>query len=199
MNLVPEVPYVAWVLLFAALYSARRQNFGGHQCRGYNRSTFSPPAVFRGTSIAVLTYIGFDSISTLSDEAHDPARTIQRAILLTCLITGLLASIAVYLAQLVWPRGAAFPDLDTAYVAVAQRAGGTFLFDLMNGPLLIATIGSGMASQLGVARLLFAMGQDGALPRRFFGTLNPVRRIPQNNVCRFVTHNLPSRVSTIRM
>jgi len=26
------------------------------------------------------------------------------------------------------------------------------------------------------------MGQDGALPRRFFGTLNPVRRIPQNNV-----------------
>jgi putrescine importer len=25
------------------------------------------------------------------------------------------------------------------------------------------------------------MGQNGALPRRFFGTLNPVRRIPQNN------------------
>ncbi len=39
-----------------------------------------------------------------------------------------------------------------------------------------------MASQLGAARLLFAMGEDGALPRRFFGTLNPVRRIPQNNV-----------------
>jgi hypothetical protein len=52
----------------------------------------------------------------------------------------------------------------------------------MNGALLIATIGSGMASQLDATRLLFAMGQDGALPRRFFGTLNPVRRIPQNNV-----------------
>jgi putrescine importer len=37
----------------------------------YNRSTFSAPAVFRGTSIAVLTYIGFDGISTLSYEAHD--------------------------------------------------------------------------------------------------------------------------------
>jgi putrescine importer len=44
----------------------------------------------------------------------------------------------VYLAQLVWPRGAAFPNLDTAYVAVAQGAGGTFLFVLMNGALLIA-------------------------------------------------------------
>jgi putrescine importer len=148
----------------------------------YNRTTFSAPAVFRGTSIAVLTYIGFDGISTLSDEAHDPARTIPRAIILTCLITGVLASVEVYLAQLVWPRGVAFPDLDTAYVAVAQRAGGPFLFVLMNGALLIATIGSGMASQLGAARLLFAMGQDGALPRRFFGVLNPTRRIPQNNV-----------------
>ena len=148
----------------------------------FNRATFSAPAVYRGTSIAVLTYIGFDGISTLSDEAHDPGRSIPRAIILTCLITGVLASMEVYLAQLVWPRGAAFPDLDTAYVAVAQRAGGPFLFALMNGALLIATIGSGMASQLGAARLLFAMGEDGALPRRFFGALNPIRRIPQNNV-----------------
>jgi putrescine importer len=148
----------------------------------FNRATFSAPAVYRGTSIAVLTYIGFDGISTLSDEAHDPAHTIPRAIILTCLITGVLATIEVYLAQLVWPRGAVFPDLDTAYVAVARRAGGPLLFGLMNGALLIATIGSGMASQLGAARLLFAMGQEGALPRRFFGALNPIRRIPQNNV-----------------
>ena len=148
----------------------------------FDRQTFSAPAVFRGTSIAVLTYIGFDGISTLSDEAHDPSRTIPRAIVLTCLITGVLATAEVYLAQLVWPRGLAFPDLDTAYVAVARRVGGPMLFVLMNGALLLATIGSGMASQLGAARLLFAMGQDGALPRRFFAALEPTRRIPQNNV-----------------
>ena len=220
MNFVPGIPYVAWVLLFAALFTilnlrgvetsarinaavaaglgivivlfvvaALRYILQLHMGSSafyldpvYNKSTFSAPAVFRGTSIAVLTYIGFDGISTLSDEAHDPARTIPRAIILTCLITGVLASIEVYLAQLVWPRGMAFPDLDTAYVAVAKRAGGFFLFALMNGALLIATVGSGMASQLGAARLLFAMGEDGALPRKFFGTLNPIRRIPQNNV-----------------
>jgi putrescine importer len=220
MNFVPGIPYVAWVLLFALIFTGL--NLRGvetsarinaavaaglgvvivlfvvaairyliHTAIGspaffldplYNKATFSAPAVYRGTSIAVLTYIGFDGISTLSDEAHDPKRTIPRAIILTCLITGILASIEVYLAQLVWPRGMAFPDLDTAYVAVAQRVGGVFLFAVMNGALLIATIGSGMASQLGAARLLFAMGQDGALPRNFFGALNPVRRIPQNNV-----------------
>jgi putrescine importer len=148
----------------------------------FDRATFSAPAVYRGTSIAVLTYIGFDGISTLSDEARDPERSIPRAIIATCVITGVLATLEVYLAQLVWPRGLAFPDLDTAYVAVARRAGGPMLFALVNGALLVATIGSGMASQLGAARLLFAMGEDGALPRKFFGALQPVRRIPQNNV-----------------
>ena len=220
MNFVPGIPYVAWVLLFALLFTglnlrgvetSARINAAVAAGLGvviilfvvaairylihtaipsaaffldplYNKATFSAPAVYRGTSIAVLTYIGFDGISTLSDEAHDPKRTIPRAIILTCLITGVLASIEVYLAQLVWPRGMAFPDLDTAYVAVARRVGGVVLFAIMNGALLIATVGSGMASQLGAARLLFAMGQDGALPRGFFGALNPVRRIPQNNV-----------------
>jgi amino acid transporter len=148
----------------------------------YDRATFSAPALFSGTSIAVLTYIGFDGISTLSDEARDAKRMIPRAIVLTCLVTGMLAVLEVYIAQLVWPRTLAFPDLDTAYVSVAQRVGGPILFVLINGALLVATIGSGMASQLGAARLLYAMGKDGALPRRFFGALQPDRLVPQNNV-----------------
>ncbi len=148
----------------------------------YDPSTFSSTALFRGTSIAILTYIGFDGISTLTDEAKDPARNIPRAIVLTCLITGVLASIEVYLGQLVWPRGLAFPDVDTAYVSIAGRAGGVFMFALVNASLLLATIGSGMASQLGAARLLLAMGQDGAIPRRFFGAVHPKNRIPRNNV-----------------
>jgi putrescine importer len=89
----------------------------------YDPKTFSSTALFRGTSIAILTYIGFDGISTLTDEAKDPARNIPRAIVATCLITGVLASVEVYLAQLVWPGGMDFPNIDTAYVSVAGRAG----------------------------------------------------------------------------
>ena len=148
----------------------------------YDRSTFSSSALFRGTSIAVLTYIGFDGISTLTDEAKSPERSIPRAIVATCLITGVLASIEVYLGQLVWPRGLSFPDIDTAYVHIAGRAGGPIIFAIVNGALLLATIGSGMASQLGAARLLLAMGQDGAIPKRFFGAVHPKNRIPRNNV-----------------
>lgn len=148
----------------------------------YNQATFSTKTLFRGTSIAVLTYIGFDGISTLSDEARRPERDIPRAIVLTCLVTGLLAGIEAYLGQLVWPQSMHFPDLDTAFVSVAGHAGGPLLFILVNGALLLATVGSGMTSQLGAARLLLTMGQDGALPSKFFGAVHPKNRIPRNNI-----------------
>jgi putrescine importer len=148
----------------------------------YNRSSFNSNAILHGTSIAVLTYIGFDGISTLTDEAKDPARSVPRAIVITCLITGILASIEVYFAQLVWPRGAAFPDVTTAYVHVAGAMGGPILLAIVNAALLLANLGSGMASHLGAARLLYAMGQDGALPRPFFASVSRKNRIPRNNV-----------------
>jgi len=148
----------------------------------YDPSTFSWNSIWQGTSVAALTYIGFDSISTLSEETINPKRDILRATVLTCLLTGVFASAEVYVAQLVWPQPIPFPDMDTAYVFVAGRAGGRGLFNLVNATLLIATIGSGIGSQLGAARLLYAMGRDNALPRRFFGAINPKRGIPANNV-----------------
>src|SRR5436190_10086636 len=148
----------------------------------YDPQTFSFTAVMGGTSLAVLTYIGFDGISTLSEEAENPRRNILLATVLVCLITGALASIEVYAAQLVWPGAQPFPDVDTAFVHVARRAAGAWLFSLINITLLVATIGSVMGSQLGAARLLYGMGRSNALPKSFFGAIEPRRRIPQNNV-----------------
>lgn len=148
----------------------------------YDPATFSMPLVFTGTSIAVLTYIGFDGISTLSEEVQNPRRNILLATVITCLVTGVLASLEVYAAQLIWPSGQAFPDVDTAYVHVAGRAGGWILFQVVNMTLLVANVGSGSGSQLAAARLLYGMGRDNALPKSFFGVIDPKRHIPRNNV-----------------
>jgi putrescine importer len=56
------------------------------------------------------------------------------------------------------------------------------LFSLINITLLVATVGSGMGSQLGAARLLYGMGRSNAIPKSFFGAIEPRRRIPRNNV-----------------
>jgi putrescine importer len=148
----------------------------------YDPKTFSFPLLSSGTAIAVLTYIGFDSVSTLSEEVENPRRTVLLATVLTCLITGVLASVEVYAAQLVWPDWQHYPDVDTAFVFVAGRAGGAWLFAVVNFTLLIATVGSGFGSQLGAARLLYSMGRDNVIPRRFFGVLDAKSRIPRNNV-----------------
>jgi amino acid transporter len=148
----------------------------------YNPETFSWPVVLTGASIASLTYIGFDGISTLSEEVENPRRNIMLATVLTCLIIGVLASVQVYVAQLVWGNWKGFPDVDTAFVYVAGKAGGPLMFQLLNVTLLIANFGSGAGSHLGAARLLYGMGRENALPSRFFGFIDPKRNIPRNNV-----------------
>jgi putrescine importer len=147
----------------------------------YNPETFSFSAVSSGASLAVLTYIGFDGISTLSEEVHNPRRNILLGTVLVCLITGVLASVQVYAAQMVWPS-TTFPDQDTAFCYIAGKAGGQWLFFTINIALLIATIGSGSGAHLGAGRLLYGMGKDNAIPQKFFAAVNPKTRIPSNNI-----------------
>lgn len=148
----------------------------------YDPPSFSWTTVSTGTSLAVLTYIGFDGISTLSEEARNPRRNILLATVLVCLFTGLAGGVQVYLAQLVWPDWTSYPDVDTAFVHVAGRVGGAVLFAIVNAALLVATIGSGSGAQLGASRLLYGMGRDDAIPRRFFGAVHPRTRVPANNI-----------------
>jgi putrescine importer len=147
----------------------------------YDPQLFNMRAVLGGTSIAVLTYIGFDGISTLSEEAENPRRNILLATVLTCVVIGLLSAVEVYAAQLIWPASEAFPNVDTAFVHAAKRAWEP-LFAVVGFTLLLANFGSGMGAQLGAARLLYGMGRSNALPKSFFGAVDPVRHVPRNNV-----------------
>jgi amino acid transporter len=149
----------------------------------YNPATFNLNSIFHGTSIAVLTYIGFDAISTFSEEVENPRRNILLATVLVCVVTGVLSSLEVYAAQLVW-GSKPFPaeQVESAFPLVAKQAGGFFLFQLLNFTILIANIGSGMGAQLAAARLLYGMGRNDALPKGFFGKIEAKRQIPANNV-----------------
>jgi putrescine importer len=147
----------------------------------YDPETWSTKAVLGGTSLAVLTYIGFDGISTLSEEAENPRRNILLATVLTCVVIGLLSALQVYVAQLIWPASQPFPNVDTAFTFVAGRVWKP-LFVIVGFTLVVANFGSGMGAQLGAARLLYGMGRSNALPKSFFGAVDPKRRVPRNNV-----------------
>jgi len=147
----------------------------------YDPETFTFSDLFGCTSLAVLTYIGFDGISTLSEEAENPRRNIMLATVLTCLAVGILSASEVYVAQLVWPAWQPFPNQDTAYVYAAARTWAP-LFTILGATLLVANFGSGMGAQIGAARLLYGMGKSNALPKSFFGKIDPKHQVPRNNV-----------------
>ncbi len=150
----------------------------------YDPASFHPSSIFAGTSVAVLTYIGFDAISTFSEEVRNPRRNILLATVLVCLITGLLSGLEVYAAQLIWgSKPFSSNNVESAFALVSgQTAGGMVLFQIVNFTLLISNMGSGMGSQLAAGRLLYGMGRGNALPKSFFGAIEPKRRIPRNNI-----------------
>jgi putrescine importer len=176
---------VVIVLFFATTAKYATEHLGGDANRFllpfYDRQTWQLGSVLNATSVAVLTYIGFDGISTLSEEVENPRRNILLATVLTCFAIGVLAAAEVYAAELVWPAAEPYPAQETAFAHAAGRAA-PWMFTVILVTLLFANGGSGVGSQLGAARLLYGMGRSGALPPSFFGRLDPVRRVPSNNV-----------------
>ena len=148
----------------------------------YNPETFNFGAVMTATSFAALTYIGFDGVTTLAEDVRNPRRNMLLAPVMVCLFTGIFSCIQIYLAQQVWPDFNTFPNLETAFYDVSARVGGTFLFNAVAIILFIACLGSGLAGQVGAARLLFAMGRDEMLPKKIFAHLSTGSATPTYNI-----------------
>ena len=148
----------------------------------YNPKTFNGHKIWTATSFAALTYIGFDGVSTLSEDAENPKRNVLLATVLVCFLTGIFAGLEIYLGQRVWPNWHTFGNLETAFMDVCRRVGGMPLFQAMGAVLVLAALGSSLTGGLGAARLLFGMGRDGVLPKKFFGHLHSKTSTPTYNI-----------------
>ncbi len=177
----------AILLLFIGLairYVALRQGLSGlFSIRPFYRpGAFHVGAIASATSFAALTYLGFDSVTTMAEDVKNPRRNILLAAVSVCLFTGLFGGLLVYLGQLVWPAYRTFDNVDTAFIDVTGRVGGLFLLKATALLLVIANIGAGLTSQVGAARLLFGMGRENVIPARYFARLHPRRNTPDINI-----------------
>ena len=148
----------------------------------YDPREFDLRSVIHATSFAALTYIGFDSVTTLAEDVHNPKRNVLLSLVIICLFTGIFGGALTYLAQRVWPDFRTFPDIATAFMDATRRVGGIWLFEAMIILLAIANLGAGLTGQVGAARLLFGMGRDNVLPRRFFAHLSAKTNTPSFNI-----------------
>ena len=126
---------------------------------------FSLAAVISAVPIAVLSFLGFDGISTLSEEAKGGGRAVSRAIIAVLLIIGGLFVAQTWVAALIEPDASTFDNLDTAFYDVAGMAGGPWLAALTALTTAIAWgVADSLVAQIATARMLFAMGRDRLLP-----------------------------------
>jgi putrescine importer len=134
------------------------------------------------TSIAVLSFLGFDGITTLSEDARNGSRDVARATILVCFICGALFVLQTYLAQMVWPDSSNFTQVETAFMDVSRRVGGEALFYFVSLALVVAGLGSSITGQASASRLLCGMGRDRLLPQRIFGYVHPKLGTPVYSV-----------------
>lgn len=135
------------------------------------------PHIAAGAAILALAFLGFDAVSTLSEEAKEPKVSIPRAIILTTLAGGLIFTVAA------WVAGLAFPDIenlsaDAPSIDLMMRVGGVVLSGFFTAAFVAGSFAAALTAQASVARILFAMGRDRLLPRAVFGRLGERFRTP---------------------
>jgi len=132
----------------------------------YNPGHFDISKILQATGIVILSYLGFDAISTMAEETVNPEKSVGRAIILSILIIGLIFIVITFFAGMAYP---AYQNLNenTAFIDVVTFVGGKWLTVLTTITLIVSFgIATTQASQAAVARVLFAMARDGALPKQ---------------------------------
>ncbi|MGE8113870.1 APC family permease [Pseudomonas sp. NPDC086566] len=132
-------------------------------------------------AIAAYSFLGFDAVTTLAEEAERPQRDIPRAVILVISLGGLLFTAVAYILQLSHPGGQ-FNDPETATYSISIAVGGQFFADFINLGGIIGGFASCLAVQVSASRLLFFMGREDVLPRRYFARLQGRSQTPRFNL-----------------
>ncbi|WP_077530394.1 APC family permease [Vreelandella utahensis] len=141
----------------------------------------SMSAIVAGAAVAAYSFLGFDAVTTLTEETVNPRRNIPRAIMLTALIGGGIYVLVGYTTQLVHPGGT-FENPDSAAFEIATAIGADLFGAFFLAGMVLAQFTSGIAAQASASRLLFAMGRDSVLPRKLFGALHSRFHTPAFNI-----------------
>ncbi|MCM3428252.1 APC family permease [Brevibacillus invocatus] len=148
---------------------------------------FFDPQVSFPSLLAILpllcfSFPGFDAVTTLAEETIEPEKTMPKAVMLITLLGGTLFVIVTYFAQLVQPNFQAFSSPDSAGMELFMQIGGNLLSAFFLAVVVLAAVASAVASGASGARILYAMGREGVLPKGFFGYLSPRFRTPVWNI-----------------
>ncbi|MEZ5420659.1 MAG: APC family permease [Vicinamibacterales bacterium] len=152
----------------------------GHGPIGNPAATGWSP-VFAAASIVAISFLGFDAVTTLSEEALEPQRDVPRAVVLTCLVAGGLFILVCATAYRAYPV-ARFDEVDAAGFTVAAAVGGSALAAVIAVGELIGSFAGALAGQAGAARLIFGISRATGLGRGLLDRVHATRQVPTGAV-----------------
>jgi amino acid transporter len=182
--LVGELIVLAIFLVIGVIALASGEGRGFDFSPIYNSETFSLSLVFGAVSIAVLSFLGFDGISTLAEENRESARNIGKSMIAALALAGVLFIVQTWIAALLVPDAdtliAEGDAAGTAFYDAAGVAGGAWLATLTAVATAIAWgFANSLVAQAATSRLLYAMARDRQLPG-ILAKVHPTRRVPVN-------------------
>ncbi|HZJ01113.1 MAG TPA: APC family permease [Gemmatimonadaceae bacterium] len=192
--LAGELIVLALFVLLGAVAVSRGVN-GSHWTLKpfFNPAEFHFNIIFSALSVAVLSFLGFDAISTLAEEAKGGTRVVGQATMIALCIAAILFIIQTYIAALLVPDRTTFAGeaaMNDAFYTISAIVGGSaFKVIVAVSAALSAAIANALVAQAATARLLFAMARDGQLPR-FLAHVHPTRRVPERAILFVATVSL---------
>ena len=132
----------------------------------FDAAAFDAGKIFSATSICIMSFLGFDAVSTLSEEVEGgDRRVVGRAIIATLVLA------AIFFVAVTWVLGNLLPgivikDQAAAVYELAAWATGPWTAAVLAWAYAgIVGLSNALPMQVGVARVVFAMGRDRQLPR----------------------------------
>lgn len=147
----------------------------------YNAQTFTWSSLIGGASLAVLSFLGFDAVTTMAEDSSVSGKMVGKAAILACLISAVLYVAQVYFAALTFPNFEAFQSPDTAFFEIATIAGGSGLATILALIISLSGISTALAGQAAASRLLYGMGRERVLPA-FFARIHPKYKTPAYSI-----------------
>ncbi|HEX4962798.1 MAG TPA: amino acid permease [Thermoanaerobaculia bacterium] len=151
-------------------------SFFGHHVAGQADPSGTPLGMMAGAAIIFFAYIGFDSVSTHTEEAKNPKRDVPIGIIASLLICTIL-----YIAVVAVLTGMVkYNQIDvSAGVSDAFKQNGLGIAEVIIAIAGVAGITSVLlVMMLSGPRVFLAMARDGLVPKGFFGDVHPKFRTP---------------------
>lgn len=149
----------------------------------YNPELFQMNTIFTAAGILAIVFVGFDSVTTYSEETIEPEKTMPKAVILICVGAAIEFAVVAYFMNCAWPyEPGVIQNPDTAVTEFNVHIGIGWMNTIFIVINTLACLGCCIAGQGATARVMYGMGRDGFLPKKFFGYIHPKFNTPSRNV-----------------